>query len=152
MISQTIEYALRAMSSLASLKGIASTSEAIATATHIPQAYLSKVMRDLVRADLVRSFRGPHGGFLLAREADAITLLDIVNAVDPIRRASGCPYEDQSHTELCPLHRCLDEVVAHMEERLRSTSLGSVLSGTDGVRNRCTLMTPPVPRRMERSA
>ncbi|MCC6428279.1 MAG: Rrf2 family transcriptional regulator [Phycisphaerales bacterium] len=128
MISQTIEYALRAMSSLASLPGTAATSESIATATHIPQAYLSKVLRDLVRADLVKSFRGPHGGFVLAREAGDITLLDIVNAVDPIRRTATCPPEGPGHSDPCPLDRCMDSVLAHIEERLRSTSLGSVLA------------------------
>ena len=128
MISQTIEYALRAMNNLAFLAGEATTSEAIATATRIPQAYLSKVMRDLVRADLVKSFRGPHGGFVLARDADSITLLDIVNAVDPIRRIASCPLDDPGHAGLCPLHRCLDDAMAHMEQRFRSTSLGSVCS------------------------
>ena len=132
MISQTIEYALRAMNNLAALGGAATTSEAIATATRIPQAYLSKVMRDLVRAELVKSFRGPRGGFVLARDADSITLLDIVNAVDPIRRMASCPLEDPRHAELCPLHRCLDDVLAHMEQQFRITSLGSVLSMTHG--------------------
>jgi Rrf2 family protein len=128
MISQTIDYALRAMSSLASLPGTAATSETIATATHIPQAYLSKILRDLVRADLVKSFRGPHGGFVLARDAGDITLLDIVNAVDPIRRSATCPPDDLGHTDLSPLDRCMDSVLTHVEERLRSTSLGSVLA------------------------
>ena len=128
MISQTVEYALRAMSNLASLGGTATTSGEIAKATRVPQGYLSKVMRDLVRADLVRSFRGPHGGFVLAREAEAITVLDIVNAVDPIRRIDGCPLKNPGHSKLCPLHRCLDDALAHMEQRFRSTTLGSVLS------------------------
>jgi len=130
MISQTIEYALRAMSSLASLESAAATSETIARMTHVPQGYLSKVMRDLVRADLVRSFRGPHGGFVLARDPGAITLLDIVNAVDPIRRISACPLNDPRHVDLCPLHQCLDDCLAHIENRFRSTTLGSVLSAT----------------------
>ncbi|MFM9995654.1 MAG: RrF2 family transcriptional regulator [Phycisphaerales bacterium] len=128
MISQTVEYALRAMSYLASLGGTATTSEAIARSTHVPQGYLSKIMRDLVRADLVRSFRGPHGGFVLARDAESITLLDIVSAVDPIRRIAGCPLADPQHAKPCPLHRCLDDALAHMEQRFRSTTLGSVLS------------------------
>src|SRR5689334_15256620 len=123
MISQTIEYALRAMNTLAMLNGAASTSEAIAAATQVPQGYLSKVMRDLVRADLVQSFRGPRGGFRLARDPSTISLLDIVNAVDPIRRISACPLKDPHHVDLCPLHRCLDDVLAHTEQRFRCTSL-----------------------------
>lgn len=130
MISQTVDYAMRAMSNLAALGGAATTSEAIATATRVPQAYLSKVMRDLVRAELVKSFRGPNGGFVLARDIDSISLLDIVNAVDPIRRAGAFRPGDPRCSDPCPLHRCLDEALAHMEQRLRSTSLGSVLSGT----------------------
>lgn len=150
MISQTVEYALRAMSNLASLGGVATTSEAIARATRVPQGYLSKIMRDLVRADLVRSFRGPHGGFVLAREPGSITLLDIVNAVDPIRRITGCPLEDPRHANLCPLHRCLDDALAHLEQTFRSTSLGSMLAATADDRQDCrTLFIPPAPRAKE---
>lgn len=145
MISQTIEYALRAMNILASLDGAATTSEAIAKATRVPQAYLSKVMRDLVCADLVRSFRGPNGGFVLARDAGAITLLDIVNAVDPIRRIAACPLEDPRHADLCPLHQCLDDCLAHMEERFRNTTLGSVLSTTHGALD-CRTFRAPSPK------
>ncbi|MBL8874643.1 MAG: Rrf2 family transcriptional regulator [Phycisphaerae bacterium] len=128
MISQTVEYALRAMSNLASFDGTATTSKAIAKATRVPAEYLSKVMRDLVRADLVHSFRGPRGGFVLARCPDAITLLEIVNAVDPIQRITRCPLENPSHSQLCPLHRCIDEALGQVEQRFRTTTLGSVLS------------------------
>lgn len=143
MISQTIEYALRAMNNLASLGGAATTSEAIAKSTRIPQAYLSKIMRDLVLADLVRSFRGPHGGFVLARDAEAITLLDIVNAVDPIRRMRACPMEDPPHTDPCPLHQCLADCLAHLEERFRTTTLGSMGSAAPGASDSHGSPTPP---------
>lgn len=127
MISQTVEYALRAMSNLASLGGSAITAETIAKTTRVPRGYLSKIMRDLVRADLVKSFRGPHGGFSLARDPAGITLLDIVNAVEPVRRIGGCPLKDPRHTSLCPLHRCIDDALAHIEQRFRSTTLGALL-------------------------
>jgi Rrf2 family transcriptional regulator, nitric oxide-sensitive transcriptional repressor len=136
MISQTIEYALRAMSSLASLPGTAATSESIAAATRIPQAYLSKVMRDLVRADLVKSFRGPRGGFVLARDAGAITLLDIVNAVDPIRRSATCEPDGPGPSNPCPVDRCMGLVLDHLEEQLRNTSLGSMLVSPPRASNR----------------
>ncbi len=130
MISQTVEYALRAMSHLASLtasKDAAATSEAISLATRVPQGYLSKIMRSLVCADLVRSFRGPNGGFVLARRPERITVLDIVNAVDPIKRIEYCPLDNPLHTSLCPLHRCLDDAFAHIERVFGSTNLASVL-------------------------
>lgn len=142
MISQTVEYALQAMSSLGSPDGEATTSETIARATRVPQRYLSKVMRELVRAELVKSFRGPHGGFVLARDAQSITLLDIVNAVDPIRRISGCRLEDSTQPRLCPLHQCLDDALAHMEQRFRSTTLASVLSAMHSTRSCRALFAP----------
>jgi len=127
MVSQTVEYALRAMSHLASLGGSPANCESIAVVTRVPQGYLSKVMRDLVRADLVHSFRGLHGGFTLARDPRTISVLDIVNAVDPIRRIDCCPLGNPLHATLCPLHKCLDDALAHIERSFAGTNLGSVV-------------------------
>src|SRR5690349_511493 len=112
MFSSTVEYALRAMMHLASLDGAPETSERIAAQTRVPSGYLSKVMRDLVVADLVTSFRGRRGGFVLARPPASITILDVVSAVDPIRRIDKCPLDNPAHAELCPLHRRLDQALA----------------------------------------
>jgi Rrf2 family protein len=127
MFSQTVEYALRAMLCLASQSGAAVTSERIAQQTQMPASYLSKVMRDLVVANLVTSFRGPNGGFLLARPASEISVLEVVNAVDPIRRIAKCPVNNPDHQVLCPLHRSLDDALAHIESVFRSTKLDQVL-------------------------
>lgn len=151
MISQTVEYALRAMSHLASLGGAAASSGAIARATRVPRQYLSKVMRDLVCADLVRSFRGPHGGFLLARDPCDITVLDIVNAVDPLRRILTCPLGNPLHTNLCPLHRCLDDAMAHMEQRFRGTTLGTVLDESGEIGACRSLFAPQPPQHKDAS-
>lgn len=129
MISQTMEYALRAMTRLASLGEGGGTSEKLAEATQAPHDYLSKVMRDLVRAGLVTSTRGRQGGFALARPASAITVLDIVNAVDPLRRITSCPLGDPSHTQLCPLHRCLDNAMAQIEQAFASSTLRDLVEG-----------------------
>ena len=130
MVSQTVEYALRAMGHLAVLDGIPTTAQSIAATTRVPQGYLSKIMRDLVCAQLVRSFRGRRGGFVLARPPARISVLDIVNAVDPIRRIDCCPTGNPMHVNLCPIHRCLDDALGQMEERFRSASLVSVVDAT----------------------
>ncbi len=129
MFSQTVEYALRAMMYLASLGEAAVTSERIAAHTRVPPGYLSKVMRDLVVAKLVTSHRGPGGGFVLARPAGEITILDVVESVDPIRRIQKCPIDHPDHAELCPMHQRLDQALAEMERTLRSTTLAQVMSG-----------------------
>lgn len=127
MLSQTVEYALRAMSRLALLAGAHATGDDIARATGVPRGYLSKVMRDLVRAGLVKSFRGLHGGFALARTPESISILDIVNAVAALRRIECCPLDNPLELNLCPLHRCLDDVRSHFERRFECTTLASVL-------------------------
>lgn len=86
MFSQTVDYALRAMIYLASLRpGVITSAGRIAHEVDVPPRYLSKVMRGLVLAKLVESARGPHGGFALRASPDTVTLCDIVHAVGSAR-------------------------------------------------------------------
>lgn len=57
-------------------------SQSIAKEYDIPLEYLLKILQQLVRANVLRSKRGPRGGFSLARPAKKITMLEIVEAVD----------------------------------------------------------------------
>jgi Rrf2 family transcriptional regulator, nitric oxide-sensitive transcriptional repressor len=126
MFSSTTEYALRASVFLASMKGESASSERIAESTKVPAGYISKVMRDLVVAGLVESQRGPNGGFTLARDPSAITVLDVVDAVTPLQRIQSCPLGNPSHLNLCPLHRRLDEAIASIQDAFRKTTLAEV--------------------------
>lgn len=150
MISQTIEYALRAMAFLAMRDEPESVaSQAIAGPMRIPPGYLSKVLRDLVLAGLVRSVRGPNGGFSLARAAASIRILDIVNAVDPIRRITTCPLGNPAHLRLCPLHARLDRAIAHVEREFAETSLADILPRSSIAGHTCaslTALTTSAPR------
>ncbi len=49
---------------------------------NIPLEYLLKILQQLVRANILRSKRGPRGGFTLSRPADEITMLDLVESID----------------------------------------------------------------------
>jgi len=130
MISQTVEYALRAMVHLASLPPRqAVNSETIAASTQVPQGYLSKVLRDLVLAGLVISQRGPSGGFVLAKPPGDISMLDVVNAVDVMPRIKRCPLNNPTHLRLCPLHQRIDDALDLIEQQCRECSLLEVLSG-----------------------
>src|SRR5690606_21746762 len=133
------EYALRAMAHLATLEpGVTANSEAVAAATQVPQGYLSKILRDLVVAELITSQRGPKGGFALARPAREISMLDVVNAVDPIQRIRKCPLGNPAHVELCPLHRRIDDAIAMIEREFGRTTLAEVVDSNTFV--------PPPPR------
>jgi DNA-binding IscR family transcriptional regulator len=65
---------------------------------------------------------------MLVRDVEELTILDIVNAVDPIQRIKTCPLEISSHgTQLCPLHRRLDAALALVEQAFRNTTVAEVL-------------------------
>ena len=97
MFSQTTEYALRVTVYLASLEDRPATIAQIAVATRVPEGYLAKVLRNLALAKLVQSRRGLHGGSILARPAEAITVYDVIQAVDPIQRIETCPLGRKGH-------------------------------------------------------
>ncbi len=133
MFSQTVEYALRASVYLADQSPNAQTTDQVARVTLVPAAYLSKVLQSLARSGIVRSQRGVKGGFQLARTPQEISILDVVNAVDPIRRIQACPLDPPSHGELlCSLHRRLDEALFSVEDSFRKTSLADILAEPTG--------------------
>ena len=128
MISQTAEYALRVIVHLASLNGAPATIRQIAQATRIPEGYLAKVLLLLSRARLIRSQRGLHGGSVLVRPPEQIAILDVVQAVDPIKRITTCPLGIASHgAGLCPLHRRLDQAIAQVEQAFAQSTIAELL-------------------------
>lgn len=129
MLSQTVEYALRAVVYLASEAPESRTTIQISEATQTPPAYLSKVLQALGKAGLVRSQRGARGGVCLEARPEELTILDVVNAVDPIKRIASCPLGLASHgVRLCPLHRRMDDALGHVEAAFAATTLAEVLA------------------------
>jgi Rrf2 family protein len=138
MLSQTVEYALRTAVHLAASAPASSTTAQLAEATKVPPAYLSKVVQCLVRAGIVHSQRGSGGGVSFAADAQSLTVLDIVNMVEPLQRIRSCPLGLATHgKKLCPLHRRLDAALAQMEEAFGATTLAEVLADPSYVRPLC---------------
>jgi Rrf2 family protein len=82
-LSRASSYAIHALAYLAeSGNGKLTHAEAIAKARGLPNVFLRKCMGSLELAGILRSQRGPTGGYRLARQPEAITLLDVIEAVD----------------------------------------------------------------------
>src|ERR1043166_7453075 len=140
MFSQTAEYALRAVVSLADSAGEPRTTQQIANLTQVPLDYLSKVMQALGRCGLIESQRGKHGGFTLARPANRLTILDVLNAVDPLPRIRNCPLPLKSHSRhLGPLHRRLDDALASVKKAFAETAISDLLAPQADVRPLCDI-------------
>src|SRR5688572_29857748 len=97
MFSQTVEYALRAVVHLAHQAPVAQTTDKIAAVTLVPKAYLAKVLQELRRAGVVTSQRGVGGGITLVKTPAELTILEVVNAVEPIQRIRTCPLGLTAH-------------------------------------------------------
>lgn len=130
MLNQTTEYALRAVVLLAQLSdnGPIGNKE-LADKTEVPPSYLAKIMQNLVRVGIVVSKRGVGGGFLLQKRSEEITILDVVNAIEPIKRINGCPLGLESHSKLlCPMHARLDQAMAEVETVLGCSTISELLA------------------------
>jgi Rrf2 family nitric oxide-sensitive transcriptional repressor len=100
----------------------------------VPVGYMAKVLQNLRRAGLVKSQRGLRGGFVLGRSASEITILDVVNSVEPVPRIKQCPLGLEEHSkQLCPLHKQLDNAAALMEEVFAAHTIEELVitSGSD---------------------
>ncbi|MBA2227137.1 MAG: Rrf2 family transcriptional regulator [Thermogemmata sp.] len=129
MLSQTAEYALRAVVYLAYEAPEARTTEQIHQATLVKRAYLAKILQGLAKKGIVTTQRGVGGGVALAKSPQELTLLEVVNAVEPLQRIRTCPLGIATHgSRLCPLHRRIDAVLAVVEEQFARTTLAEILS------------------------
>lgn len=106
-LPQSVEYALRAMAYIANLPpDLAVRAHDLAAATNVPPHYLSKLMRRLVVAGLLKSQKGHHGGFVLAMPARYVRALDIMMAADFRPNPTHCAFGwgNCRPAEPCPLH------------------------------------------------
>jgi Rrf2 family transcriptional regulator, nitric oxide-sensitive transcriptional repressor len=132
IITQSAEYGLRASVVLARSEGSAMTAPQLAEVAKIPVHYLSKILQELRRAGIVSSQRGTGGGFVLAKPAAEITVLQVVNALDPIERIRTCPLKLEAHgTKLCALHRKLDDAIATVEKAFGGSTLAELAAAPD---------------------
>lgn len=136
MMSTTAEYALRiiiVLAEAADRDGGVLTAVDVARETKVPADYAVKVLQALGRAKLVSGRRGRGGGFRLVCDPREMTLLEVVNAIDPLPRIRACPLDRSDHQKhLCPLHSEMDNIMAEMERRLKAMTIQDVIDGAPG--------------------
>lgn len=138
MLSQTTEYALRAMACLAYAPGELTPTPVLAKQTRVPSNYLAKVLQSLSQASLIQGRRGVGGGYKLSRPAVEITMMDVVDAIDPVSRIERCPLGLPNHgTSLCALHRAIDRASALLIETFEGVTLADLIEDAGGSRPLC---------------
>ena len=130
-LSARADYALRAAIEIASIGEGHVTAEQVARTQQIPVKFLETILTQLRRAGLVRSQRGPDGGFWLARPADEITLADIIRAIDgQLLGVRGERPENVGYIGAAePLQRVWIALRASERAILEEVTLGQIVSG-----------------------
>jgi Rrf2 family iron-sulfur cluster assembly transcriptional regulator len=129
MFARSSGYAVQALTHLAGQpSGRLVGAREMATTLHIPMPFLWKILRKLGQQKLVRSFKGVHGGYELARPAETIYVSEILLAGREEQQVGGCilglePCNDQ---QPCPLHAYWKDLRAQMESRLESATLADL--------------------------
>jgi Rrf2 family protein len=133
MISHTSDYAIRAVLTLASTPDRPLRADQIAAATGAPRNYLGKTLNSLVKAGVLRSARGPQGGFTLAIPADRLTIARVIDCfVDP-RPHTRCLLGNRpcDGTKPCAAHRTWESINNERRLPLARTTVAALLSGND---------------------
>ncbi len=129
VFDRTTEYALRAMTFLAMQPaGKLAGARAISEAEHIPMPFLWKILHTLTRQKLIRSFKGIHGGYELARPSSEITLHSVVFATDGTDFTGQCVLglPKCGEENACPLHDTWKEIRGRMTDMLERTTLADL--------------------------
>jgi Rrf2 family protein len=116
------------MAHLASRPEFSSTIPEMSEATQVPAPYLRKVLNRLRDAGIIATQRGAGGGIILKADPDDLTILRVLNAVDPIKRVERCPLGLPEHFKLCPLHSEINEAIAQVESVLSKRTLSDLLA------------------------
>lgn len=142
MFSKTCEYAIKIMVFIKTMEpnGDHIGLTQIARALDSPKAFTAKILQRLVKANLLKSIRGPHGGFKINDKHGPIYLKDILVAIDGDSLFSGCVlgFEECSAEKPCAVHHKFISIRDDLSHTLSETQLeeiaGIVESGTGSLK------------------
>ena len=127
-ISEAASLALHSMVMLAASPDRSLTVKEITSRTGVSESHLSKVMQRLAKAGLVKSTRGPKGGFILGDSGLSTSLLAIFESIEGPMNDTECLL----NISTCPFRECLfggllSRMTAEFKEYMKTKSLGDMI-------------------------
>lgn len=124
-LSPAAELAIRGVMVLADLHGQGPVTLAtICAKRDLSREYLAKIFGLLARADIITPIRGKHGGYVLSREPDSITILDVIEAVEGPLALNLCQHNPPKCDQVdCPLRCVWGDLQKTIRDKLGSISL-----------------------------
>ena len=132
--SRSCEYGIRASLYLGKIEdGKCAMAKEIAQAEGIPAHFLAKILQQLARKGLLKSQKGPTGGFCLRKGAKDVRLIDIVDAVDGLDHYAHCVigFPECNDRVGCPMHEGWVDLHGRIMKYLRSNTVESLLKQMD---------------------
>lgn len=135
MFSTSCHYGLQAMLYIAMFsnpnKNVGLTE--IAENQEIPKHFLSKILQELVKNNLIDSMKGPKGGFKLKYKADDITLIQIIEAIDGLEVFTQCGigFKKCSDDHPCPIHHEFKQVREKVKDLFMTKSLKDLIEDVE---------------------
>jgi len=130
-LTQAADYATRAVLHLSVTDGERRCDcDTIAQAQAIPMSFLAKILQRLTAAGIILSFKGSCGGFVLARPAESITLLEVIQAVDGPIALNKCLLGNRScdRQDSCPFHPIWNDLQTSLQDCLRQVTFAKLAS------------------------
>lgn len=115
------DYAVRIVEMLAvSNKRI--DARTISEEAHVPLRFALKILRKLVADGLIVSYKGAHGGYMIARDPAKITLRQVIESVEGPYMISRCQQQEYActHTSCCRFLQIYDEISSLVRDKLDS--------------------------------
>ena len=140
MLSKTCKYAIRAIAYIA-YKGKSSKTavgvKQIKEDVDIPASFLSKILQVLVKQSVLKSYKGPSGGFILAKPPEKITLLDIVKIFDGESSFSNCLLEKRDcgtpDSTPCFMHEKYHKIKQEWYDMLKNETLAETIESIENL-------------------
>ena len=127
--SRSAEYAIRAFVNLSQVpEGKFAMVKNIAKQEEIPSHFLAKILQQLARKGLLRSSKGPTGGFVLRRKPEEISLMDIVQSLDGLGDYEKCAsgLAECNDEQPCGMHDSWTALRKRIIEYLEHTSIADI--------------------------
>lgn len=131
-ITAKVDYAVRAVAELAAAPDGPTKGDRLAERQAIPAKFLENILADLRRAGLVASQRGAEGGYWLAKPADAVSVADVIRAVEgPLADVHGTPPETVSYEGAATsLQRVWVATRGALRSVLEEVTIADIVAGT----------------------
>ncbi len=131
LVTRETDYAVRCILYLAEDKDQVSNVTEVSRKMHIPKTFLAKIFQRLVKAGLVESIRGMNGGFRLAKKPDAISLLDIMVAIQGPACINVCAVDSKKcrRSSMCSVHPVWVELRKQVDQRLQQQTIAQLIAG-----------------------